>query len=160
MKTGSKNLHADTTREMYEIFKAINDIELRNKKDEIALQLLMQKMTEVTTLRTKRISTATQKLPFSLKLLLYFMSWSLIFGLILMGVYNLIIHIIMIMFLVLSVQLLNAIILDIDDPFEGVWNIKPTLFFDFLNSLELSEKNIKDLNRRGNCPHSIALICN
>ncbi len=139
MKQGTKNLNPDTTREMYEIFSAINEIDLRNKKDEISLQLFMQKMTNITTLRTKRISISTQTLPVALKVLLYFMSSCLILGLLLLGVYNVIIHILMTISLVVSVQLLNSIILDIDNPFEGIWQIQPVLFSDFVKTLDEKE---------------------
>ncbi len=139
MKQGTKSLNPDTTREMYEIFSAINEMDIRNKKDEISLTLFMQKMTNLTTLRTKRISISTQTLPVALKVLLYFMSLCLILGLMLLGVYNVFIHVLMVISLVVSVQLLNSIILDIDNPFEGIWQIKPVLFSEFVKTLEEKE---------------------
>jgi len=145
MKKGNKVGNSDTTKEMYEIFDAINNMSLEDKKDEIALKLLMQKMTEITTLRTKRISVATQKLPYSLKILLYFMSSTLILGLMLMGVHSVIVHIFMVVSLIISVQLLNSIIVDIDNPFEGLWKIDPTLFQDFSKTLENQHKKLKNL---------------
>jgi hypothetical protein len=136
MRQGSKQLNSDTTKEMYEIFQAIEGIEASSIKDEIALEILVHKMTDITTLRTKRISIATQKLPGSLHYLLSFMSWALIGGLMLLGVHSLTIHILMTLFLIIAVQLFNEIILDIDEPFEGVWHISPEEFQKFAERLE------------------------
>jgi hypothetical protein len=113
------NKDSDTTKEMYDIFKQINRIAIEEEKDKIFINMLIQKMMDVTTFRTKRIAASAQKLPSSLKLLLKFMSWALILGIVLLGVHSTSIHIVMIVSLVFSIELLKSIILDIDNQFKG-----------------------------------------
>ena len=133
--------NSDTTKEMYDIFSQINNMRINGEKDKIFINILMQKMLDITTLRTKRIAASVQKLPSSLKLLLKFMSWALIIGIVLLGVHNETIHIVMIVSLVFSIELLKSIILDIDNPFRGLWKVQPTPFIEY-------EKNIfKELNK-------------
>jgi hypothetical protein len=137
------NKNSDTTKQMYDIFKQINRIEIKEERDRIFVNMLIQKMMDVTTFRTKRIAVSAQKLPYSLKLLLKFMSWALIAGIVLLGVHSTAIHIVMIVSLVFSLELLKSIILDIDNPYKGLWNIKSAPFKNFKENLlqKLQEEN-------------------
>jgi hypothetical protein len=142
MKTSqSTDRDPDTTKEFYEILLAINNMEIANKFDEIALKILLNKIAEITTDRTKRLSIAHQRLPLQMKFLLYLMSVILIVGLILVGVHHLSIHIIMVVSLVMSVHLLNILIFDLDNPFKGLWQLTPQLFIEFQEGLNIN-KNI------------------
>lgn len=136
MMNGCKKLDSDTSREMYEIYSAINAIELNDKRDEISLKILMSKMVEITTLRTKRISLAGQKLPNSLKLLMTIMSAVLVIGFLALGVHNLIFHLVMIVSILSSVLILHGIILDIDHPFDGTWNLSSEPYLALKKKME------------------------
>lgn len=137
MQGGCKALDADTSREMYEIYAAINEIERSEKGSEISLKILMSKMVEITTLRTKRISLAAQKLPDSLKLLMTIMSSVLVVGFLALGVHNLVLHLMMIVSILASVLILHGIILDIDQPFDGTWNLSPEPYLSLKNKMEI-----------------------
>lgn len=136
MRNGCKKLDSDTSREMYEIYTAINEIEIHDKKDEISLKIMMSKMVEVTTLRTKRISLSGQKLPNGLKFLMTIMSSVLVTGFLALGVHNLFFHILMILSILASVLILHGIILDIDHPFDGTWNLSPEPYLELANKME------------------------
>lgn len=116
-------LDSDTSEELYAVMRAVNKLRLTNESDRVALRSLMEKLSELTTLRTQRISLAKQKLPPRLKLLTFFMSLGLIAAMILVGAGNVLIHMGMVGFITIAVHLLYMIISDLDQPFSGVWNI-------------------------------------
>lgn len=135
MERGNKELDSDTSREMYEIYSAINKIKIESKKDEIALKILMGKMVEITTLRTKRISLSAQKMPDSLKLLMKTMSLVVVIGFLALGVHSIMAHIFMVASILASVLILHSIILDIDHPFDGTWNLSPEPYITLRNKM-------------------------
>jgi hypothetical protein len=136
MESGSKTEDCDTTKELYEVLHAINNVDVSSKTDELALKIIMSKMAEVTTMRTKRLSVAQQKLPIQLKGLLYLMSTISVTGLIFLHVDSLFIHMFMVMSLLISVHLLHMIISDLDNPFKGSWSLTPELFIDFYEKIK------------------------
>ena len=133
MEKGTTVGNMDTTRELYEVLAAITRINVTTKVDELALKILMEKMADITTVRTKRLSVVHQRLPVRLKILLNFMSFILVGGLMMLGVHSVTAHVLMVLSLTASVHLLQIVVMDLDDPFHGVWALKPLLFEEFVN---------------------------
>ena len=121
-----KALNSDTSEELYNVMKAVDKIEVTNESDRVALGSLIDRISDLTTLRTKRISLANQKLPSRLKLLTFFMSVILVLGMILVGAKELSLHMGMVGSVTFAVHLLYMIIVDLDKPFNGTWRIDKT----------------------------------
>ena len=131
----------DTTPELYEIYRNLYAVEPEKRLDEIALEIALQKLSDITTNRTDRLVLISQYLPLHLKVLIEIMSIMLILGLLLIKVNHFFIHFIMIFSLIFSVLFLRNIINDLDNPFEGMWTLKESLFEDFCSSILSMIKN-------------------
>lgn len=129
-------LSSDTSKELYDVMKAVNQIQVTNESDRIALQSLIQKLSNVTNFRTKRICLARQKLPTRLKLLLLFISVMLVTFFLLMGAGTMWMHMMMVGSITVSVHLLYMIISDLDYPFQGIWQIDKTPLDELVRNLE------------------------
>ncbi len=116
-------LNSDTSKELYGIMQAVDRIEVTNESDRVALASLIDKISDLTTLRTKRISLANQRLPTRLKLLTLFMSFILVLGMVFVGAKEFYLHVSMVGSVTFAVHLLYMIITDLDRPFNGVWNL-------------------------------------
>jgi len=137
-----KDGQTDTTNELYNILTAINTVEVTDETEGYALQILMEKMSNITTFRTKRLSISHQRLPTRLKYLMIFMSLILILGLTLLSVESMVVHLIMVLSMTLSIHLLYLVIIDLDNPFKGVWALDGKPFLDFAQGV-LPKMNAK-----------------
>lgn len=117
-------MDSDTSEELYEIMRSGKQLPLREESDSVVFSALMQNISEITKLRTRRISLANEMLPPRLRLLILFMSTMLVAGFFLTGVRGIFPHVFMVATLTISIHLLYMIIEDLDHPFYGIWNIK------------------------------------
>lgn len=129
------DMSSDTSEELYDLMKAVHDIEITNDSDREVLKLIMGKTFEITTLRTQRINLSNQTLPQRLLALIAFMSLVLIAGFALMGVDQAWVHVFMVAALTAAAHLLYAVMRDLDNPFVGVWNLSHKEFDDFAKSI-------------------------
>ncbi|MBO36051.1 MAG: hypothetical protein CMO64_07660 [Verrucomicrobiales bacterium] len=104
------------------LIQATNEIRVEDANDSVALNAIIEKLTLVTTLRTRRIYHANERIPPTIYSLIEFMSLTLIAGLVLMGVHNLWIHNLMVLSMTMAMFLAHKILRDIDDPFSGSWS--------------------------------------
>ena len=128
-------MSSDTSKPLYDLMHAVLAIEITNESDKEVLKIFMEKTFNVTTLRTQRINLSNQVLPPRLQILILFMSFVLVIGFILMAVTNLFIHLFMVATLTASVHLLYAVMRDLDNPFDGVWNLSRDDLDEFAESV-------------------------
>lgn len=134
----SKPTDADTSPELYEIIRAVHQVKVTNDSDGVALGALIGKISEITTLRTKRIALANEQLPPRLHLLVVLMSLVLIAGFILMAVTSFWIHLLMVLSVMASIHLVYMVLSDLNHPFSGLWNINKGSFEKLKGKLESS----------------------
>lgn len=125
VRPGSR-LGSDTSEELYQFMRAIHAIDPTNKSDEEVLNILINKVFTITTLRTQRINLAKQSLPNLLHILINFMAVVFMVALNLSfaaTIDSFWIQFAMVVSLVTSTHLLYQIIIDLDSPFSGSWKL-------------------------------------
>lgn len=137
----SKPIDSDTSPELYGLIEAVHKVRITNESDGVALDNLAERVANITVLRTKRLDVAHAHLVPLLRLLLVFMSFTLVAGFSLMGVNNVWVHALMVLTLAVSMHVLSIVLADLNNPFVGTWNITKTSF------QELSEKLKKSLEK-------------
>ena len=101
-------------------------IRITEGKDNIIFSSLVENISELTKLRTRRIALSNERLPTRLRILMLFMSLVLAGALILLGVRGALPHVLMLVTLVIVIHLLYMVIEDLNHPFFGVWNVNKT----------------------------------
>jgi hypothetical protein len=116
-------MNSDTSEELYEVMRSGKRIKVSEERDSIVLSALIETIAEITKLRTRRIALANERLPPRLRVLMLFMSTTLVGAFVFLGVQGIFAHMYMLVTLTVSVHLLYMVIEDLDHPFYGVWNI-------------------------------------
>ena len=136
MSSTGGGLNSDTSKELYQIMRSCKEIEVSRENESAALASVMDSVSELTRLRTRRISLANERLPGRLRILVVFMSSVLVLGFALLGIVNPWVHFLVIASVAISVHLLHLIIEDLDHPFYGIWNIDKAPFVELQMTLE------------------------
>ena len=116
-------MDSDTSEELYEIMRKSKNISVDSDKDGVVFTAIIENISDITKLRTRRIALANERLPPRLKILMVFMSIVLVAAFLLLGVQNIYTHVTILVSLSISIHLLYMIIEDLDHPFYGIWNI-------------------------------------
>jgi hypothetical protein len=116
-------MNADTSDELYAVMRSGKRIKVNEERDSIVLSALIETISEITKLRTRRIALANERLPPRLRALMLFMSITLVGAFVVLGVQGVFAHVYMLVTLTVSIHLLYMVIEDLDHPFYGVWNI-------------------------------------
>ena len=116
-------MDSDTSEELYEIMRISKEISVEKEADGIVFTAIIENISDITKLRTRRIALANERLPPRLKLLMIFMSIVLIVAFMLLGVQNIYTHVAIVVSLSIAIHLLYMVIEDLDHPFYGIWNI-------------------------------------
>ena len=116
-------MDSDTSDELYEIMRKSKEIKVNRDSDEVVFTAIIENISDITKLRTRRIALANEKLPPRLKILMVFMSIVLVAAFMLLGVQNIYTHVAIVVSLSVAIHLLYMIIEDLDHPFYGIWNI-------------------------------------
>ena len=98
-------------------------IKISEASDGIVLSALIETISDITKLRTKRIALDNERLPPRLRALMLFMSTTLVGAFVFLGVQGIFVYVYMLITLTVSIHLLYMVIEDPDHPFYGVWNI-------------------------------------
>jgi hypothetical protein len=117
-------MNSDTSEELYEVMRSGKGIKVSEERDNIVLSALIETISEITKLRTRRIALANERLPPRLRVLMLFMSTTLVGAFVFLGVQGIFAHIYMLVTLSVSIHLLYMVIENLDHPFYGVWNIR------------------------------------
>ena len=131
---------SDTSPELYEIMYSIDDVEVKNKSVEMAVEKIMQQIFLITTLRTKRFFLAKEQAHQSVFLLIMLMAGVIILGLIFMHIPNMFLHIFMVTTTHISIATLLMILHDLGNPFSGIWKINLEGYDYFLKRMKANKK--------------------
>ena len=123
MSSAVEPMDSDTSEELYEIMRKSKRMTPHSETDNIVFTSIIENISDITKLRTKRIALANDRLPPRLRLLMTFMSIVIITAFMLLGVKSIYTHLAIIISLTVSIHLLYMIIEDLDHPFFGIWNI-------------------------------------
>ena len=118
-----KDSMPEFSKEFGAIIESVSHLKSEDENDSIALTSIMNTLSGLTDCRTKRISLSNEEVPPPIMKLLIFMSIILTLGFIILGVENFWIHIFMIWSLSSTVQLIINLLVDLNNPFVGVWLI-------------------------------------
>lgn len=121
-------LGSDTSSQIYEVTRTVEELRLHDASDEVALTAIIQRLADVTTHRTNRLELAGSHLSPPLRTLVVFLSAVIVGGFVLMPVGSLVIHLYMVSATVLSIHLLYMVLDDLSRPFRGVWRISQAPF--------------------------------
>ena len=115
-------MNSDTSEELYAVMRSGKKIKVSEERDNIVFSALIETISEITKLRTRRIALANERLPPRLRVLMLFMSTTLVGAFVFLGVQGVFAYIYMLVTLTVSIHLLYMVIEDLDHPFYGVWN--------------------------------------
>jgi len=113
----------DSTQELKDIIVSVSKLESQDENDSIALASIINLLSELTNHRAKRIFLSNEEIPPPIMKLLVFMSIILVAGFFLVGVQNIWVHLIMIISFSTTIQLIINLLIDLNTPFSGIWNI-------------------------------------
>ena len=113
----------DSTQELKDIIVSVSKLESQDENDSIALTSIINSLSDLTNHRTKRIYLSDEEIPPPIMKLLIFMSIFLVSGFFILGVQNMWVHLIMIISFSTTIQLIINLLIDLNTPFSGIWNI-------------------------------------
>jgi hypothetical protein len=123
MANAQNTIESDTSPELYGIMEAVEQIKVYDRSDVVALEFMIERISDVTTYRTERLEMSRQHLSPALRFLIVFLSLIVAGGFILMNVGSTLIHGFMVLGAVTSISLLYVVMADLEQPFTGMWNI-------------------------------------
>lgn len=126
-------MDSDTSEELYEIMRKSKEIKVDTESNSVVFTAIIENISDITKLRTRRIALANERLPPRLKVLMFFMSIVLIAAFMLLGVHSIYTHVTILISLTVSIHLLYMIIEDLDHPFYGIWNINRIPLIELVN---------------------------
>ncbi len=131
----SGKMDMDTPAEIYEVMKSINNIEITNRSDAVALGKLIDTVGEITTHRTNRLYESGEKLPFLLMLFIIILSILVIFTFSLLPVQDMITSFLLNGINIFAVVFIYIVIQDLSRPFRGAWSISNEPYRDLLTTM-------------------------
>ena len=123
MSDKTETTDPDSTQELKAIIVSVSKLESQDENDSIALTAIINSLSDLTNHRTKRIYLSNEEIPPPILKLLIFMSIFLVSGFFLLGVQNMWVHLIMITSFAATIQLIINLLIDLNTPFSGIWNI-------------------------------------
>ena len=117
--TGSGKVDVDTSVEIYEVMKGINKIEVTNRSDAIAQGKLIDTVGDITTHRTNRLCSSSEKLPFLLMLFLIILSILVVFIFTLLPIEDFATRFLLNGVNIFAVIFIYVVIWDLSNPFKG-----------------------------------------
>ena len=113
----------DSTQELKDIIVSVSKLQSHDENDSIAMTSIINCVSDLTNHRTKRIYLSNEEIPPPIMKLLIFMSILLVAGFFVLGVQNIWVHLIMIISFSATIQLIISLLIDLNTPFSGIWNI-------------------------------------
>lgn len=132
----NKDIDMDTPPEIYAIMKSINKIKPTNQSDITALERLIQSIGNITTYRTDRLLASHTKLPALVQHIIFILSLFIVVIFTLIPISNFWVNMGLNALNTFGIALIYFVIIDLNDPFAGVWCISPKPFEDLLKRFE------------------------
>jgi len=112
-----------SSKELLSILKVIDQIKFDDQKDIAIFPLLTQAYEELSTIRSDRLEAGITRLPAMIRIFFIALSIMLMISYILVGYVHLPLYIIHTVFGATIISLTYKIIVDLDNPFDGYWNL-------------------------------------
>ena len=114
--------------ELLGILSVIDQVKFNDPKDAAIFPLLTQAYEELATIRSDRLEAGVTRLPTMVKVFFISLSVMLMISYILVGYVHLPLYIVHTVFGASIISITYKIILDLDNPFEGYWNLDYSAF--------------------------------
>lgn len=117
-----------SSKELLNILKVIDQIKFDDQRDATIFPLLTSAYEELAAIRSDRLEAGVTRLPSMIKIFFVALSLMLMISYILVGYVHLPLYIIHTVFGASIISLTYKIIIDLDNPFDGFWNLDYTAF--------------------------------
>lgn len=114
--------------ELMQIFHVMDTIQLNDKRDAAIYPLLVTAYEELSSVRSERIEAGTARIPSPLRIFFTILSVLLLSTFILLGFVSTSLYIYNIALVTIIINYAHTLILDLDNPFVGIWNVDYTAF--------------------------------
>ena len=127
----------DTSDALYQVIKSVNGIEPQNQSDLVALEKLIQTISEISTHRTHRLKESrTNRLPPLLKQLVIILSSFIILAFTFLPLEDMVVKVIFTSAMTFAVTLIYFVILDLDSAYTGSWAVTNDRYKELLSENE------------------------
>lgn len=116
------------SKELLGIFHVLDSISFNDKRDAAVFPLLVTAYEDLSSIRSERLDASVTRLPSMLKFFFNTLTFLLMVGFILIGFNNLVLYVLSISAAAFITSVTYQIIFDLDNPFDGDWNIQYTPF--------------------------------
>ena len=116
------------SKQLIQIFKVLDGVEFDDKRDAAVFPLLVSSYEELSSVRSERIEAGTARIPSPLRILFTVLSVLLLSTFILLGFVSISLYIYNIALVTIIINYAHTLILDLDNPFVGIWNVDYTAF--------------------------------
>lgn len=131
---GEKSVKADEA--LHSIYKEIRAIKSSRRRFPVIFGQIIAKYEDVSDLRTQRVTMSAERLPRSLRMLIFFDSISLVLAIILLPITNFGVSLFTTGVTAITVALSLQVIFDLDNPLApGEWQLTPQAFKDLIEEL-------------------------
>lgn len=137
---GIRSLHPSD--QLLGIFHVLDSVSFNDKRDAAVFPLLVTAYEELSSIRSERIDASVTRLPSLLKFFFYTLTVLLMIGFIIIGFNNLAIFIFAVIAASFITSVTYQIIFDLDNPFDGEWNIEYTPFEQSLEYISKTKHTI------------------
>lgn len=132
---GKKSKQANIA--LHKVYEEIKTIKSNRRRFPVIFGQIIAKYEDVSDLRTQRVSMSAEHLPKSLKMLILFDSFALVFAVILMPITNFFVALFITNVTAITVALSLQVIFDLDNPLApGEWQLTPQAFKDLIQELD------------------------
>jgi len=116
------------SKQLIQIFKVLDGVEFDDKRDAAVFPLLVSSYEELSSVRSKRIEAGTARIPSPLRIFFTVLSVLLLSTFILLGFVSTSLYIYNVALITIIINYAHTLILDLDNPFVGIWNVDYTAF--------------------------------
>lgn len=114
--------------ELMQIFRIMDTIQFNDKRDATIYPLLVTAYEELSSVRSERIEAGTARIPSPLRIFFTVLSVFLLITFILLGFVSTSLYMYNIALVTIIISYAHTLILDLDNPFVGIWNVDYTAF--------------------------------
>jgi hypothetical protein len=126
--------------ELKAIHKVIDEIKFDDGRDSSIYPALIADYETLSSIRAKRIEAGLSRIPLFLKSLLIILTFILILSFVFLGFSNILLYSACVFFVSLISSLIYKVVVDLDSPYEGIWNIDTNMLSQSLKYIKESKQ--------------------
>lgn len=123
---GVRSLHPSP--ELIQIFQVLDQVQFDDARDSAVFPLLVSAYEELSSVRSERIEAGTARIPTPLRLFFTVLSFTLLITFSLLGFVSNGLYLYNVALVTIIITYAHTLILDLDNPFVGIWNVNYTAF--------------------------------